>query len=126
MDVVLAIGALAEELDIGAGAIDGEVASSRQGLEDIDLCGLYGEGIGIFHLAHDGDIVVGDIDLDAIVGIRGEVATDLFLDEGGCLLDGHALDVELADKGIVDITLVVHQVEMTGACSCINAKGFSI
>ena len=107
-DLALAVGIFADELDVVADTVDGEVTGHGEGFEDVDLLVGYREGAGTGHFAEDGYLVVGHADVDN----RGflEVGFQTFADEILGLVLGEPHHVEAADDGKVDIARVAHQI----------------
>ena len=112
VDLLLAIGILADELHIVAHAIDGEVTGLRQGLEDVDLLIAHGEHTGTGDFTEDGDLVVGHADSDHRALVLIQVGTDLGQDELLTIGLGETAHRDGTDDGELYLAVVVDQIAL--------------
>ena len=114
MDLLTTLGVLTDELHTVADTIDGEVTCLSQGLEDVDLLVADSEHSWTVDFTDDGDLVVGHADGDNRILLGIHVALDLVVDE--FLTHGlrEATNLQCADDGEVDATVVIDEVGLKG------------
>ena len=114
MDLLTALGVLTDELHTVAYTIDGEVACLSQGLEDVDLLVADSEHTWTVDFTNDGDLVVGHADGDNRILLCIHVALDLVVDK--FLTHGlrETADLQCANNGEVDATVVIDEVGLEG------------
>ena len=114
MDLLTTLGVLTDELHTVADTIDGEVTCLSQGLEDVDLLVADSEHTWTVDFTDDGDLVVGHANGDNRILLGIHVALDLVVDE--FLTHGlrEATNLQCADDGEVDATVVIDEVGLKG------------
>ena len=120
MNLLAALGVLTDELHMVAHTIDGEVASLGKRLEDVDLLVANGEHARMVDLADHGDFVVRHAHGDNRVLLCVHEALDLVVDE--LLTHGfrQTADLQGADHGEVDATLVIHQIGLKNPATIVR------
>lgn len=117
MDFLSAIGIFADELDAVADAIDRQVASLSQGLENGDLLIADVEHTGTVDLAEDGDLVVGHAYSDHGVLRFIQIGLDLVVDH--LLAHGlrEATDLERTEDREFNAAFIIDQIGLKSAAA---------
>ena len=111
-DFTFAFCIFADELDVVALAIYGQVACHSECFEDVDLLVVYGECARAVHFAQNRNFVVGHADSDD--GTFVDVGTQFFTNHVFGFVLGQAADLDTSQYREVDVAFIVYQVLLQG------------